>query len=355
MTVRKRGHRFSFDFMIRGVRYRESIPEAQTKHEALKVEADARRAVYEGRYGRQMRSMTFELFVKDVFLPYAKTNRKRHEQDEKVVNGFIEFFRGKALQDIPPFLIEQWKKQAMKTMTLQKTYLKPSTINQKLAVLHRVFSLAVENGYLNQNPVGKVRRLKEGRGRERVMSYEEETSIRFVLSQPRYYNVLNFFQLAVMTGMRANEILGLRFAEIDFDGAEITLPPTRTKEGRKKAVPLNKAALELLRELRAEREGMLAVFGAGAHYTHIGNLWREAIGEAGISDLHIHDLRHTFATRLIERGFSETDVKEILGHSRLRMTEKYAHSSAVSRREAVESLSQDSGRRGRKVANLKES
>jgi hypothetical protein len=100
-----------------GVRYREPIPEAQTKHEALQVEAEARRAVYEGRYGRQMRSTSFEKFAKEVFLPYAEQNRKRHSQDEHVVKTFIEFFKGRALQEIPPMLIEQYKRKAAQTLT----------------------------------------------------------------------------------------------------------------------------------------------------------------------------------------------------------------------------------------------
>lgn len=366
MTVRLRGSckrkhkhsaecmRYYYDFMIRRVRYVESIPEAQTKQEALKVEADARRAVYEGRYGRQMRSMTFELFVKDIFMSYARTNRKRWEQDEKMVNSFVDFFKGKALQDIPPFLIEQWKKQAMKTLTPLETLPKASTVNQKLSVLHRIFSLAVENGYLTQNPASKVKRLREGRGRERVMSYEEETSLRFILAKPRYYNLAIFFELALMTGMRAQEILGLKFSEIDFESAEINLPANRTKEGKEKGIPLNTVALAVLRDQQLEREGMATVFGHGAGYAQIGDLWRDACREAGIVDLHIHDLRHTFASRLLEKGYRETDINRLLGHSKLKMTVKYVHSSEASRREAVESLSQDSGRKEQRVVNLKE-
>jgi site-specific recombinase XerD len=71
-----------------------------------------------------------------------------------VTEGFIEAFKGRALQEIPPMLIEQWKRKQV------LAELKASTINQKLRVLHRIFSLAVENGYLNDNPVAKVRRLR---------------------------------------------------------------------------------------------------------------------------------------------------------------------------------------------------
>jgi integrase len=349
MTVKKRGKRgiWWYDFMIRGVRYRESIPEAQNKHEALQVEAKARRAVYEGRYGRQMRSFSFENFAREVFMPYAEQNRKRHSQDERIVNGFIDFFKGRALQEIPPMLIEQYKRKLAQAPTPMGAKPKASTINQKLAVLHRIFSLAVENGYLSQNPVAAVKRLKEGERRERVMTYEEELVIRQVLEDVRYREVKLFLDLACNTGMRAMEIMGLGLGEVDFDHAEIRLSYLRTKEAKDKVIPLNAVALELLRTVKADH-GDGKVFSYS--YGHTANLWREVCRKAAVVDLHMHDLRHTFASRLLEQGERETDINKILGHSKLRMTTRYLHSSPDSRRRAVESLAQVCHTESRKVA-----
>ena len=144
MAVRKRGKRWMYDFMVRRVRYKGSIPGARSQQEASDVEAQMRRAVYEGRYGRQARSILFENFVEEAFLPYARTNRKRHGQDARVVRTFVEFFKGRALQEIPPTLSERWRRKATRTPAPSGTPPKASTINQKLAALSRVFSLAVE-------------------------------------------------------------------------------------------------------------------------------------------------------------------------------------------------------------------
>jgi integrase/recombinase XerC len=114
---------------------------------------------------------------------------------------------------------------------MKGTAAKAPTVNQKPVVLNRVFTLAVENGYLSQNPAAKVRRLKEGARRERVMSYEEEENLRRVMRDARYFDLLGFFKLAVNTGMRAEEVVGLQFSEVDFEGREIRLPAGRTKEG----------------------------------------------------------------------------------------------------------------------------
>jgi integrase len=342
MAVRKRGARWLYDFMIRGVRYRESIPEAQNKHEALQAEAQARKAVYEGRYGRAIRSTPFEKFVEEVFMPYARTNRKRHEQDARVVKTFVEFFKGRALQEIPPMLIEQWKKKALQTRTPKGTSPKASTVNQKLAVLNRVFSLAVENGYISQNPVSRVRRLREAEKRERVMADSEEADIleAMAANPDRYQDLADFFTLATNTGMRACEIVGLGFDEVDFDRKEVALPAERTKEAKAKRIPLNVVALEVLVKARSDRGPEGRVFPAEFKYSRAADLWREVCKAAKVRDLRIHDLRHTFASRLLAAGVAETDISRLLGHSTLRMTARYAHSSEQSRRRAVEALSQ---------------
>lgn len=204
---------------------------------------------------------------------------------------------------------------------------------------------------MSQNPVSTVKRLKEADRRERVMTGEEEKSIREVLDGDiRYHSLKLFFETANNTGIRAMEILGSTFDEIDFERAEIRLPYTRTKEAKDKVIPLNSAVLALLKQAHEERGGAGHVFGYESSYGQIGHLWREVCKKAGVLNLHIHDLRHTFASRLLERGERETDINKILGHSKLRMTTKYLHSSAESRRRAVESLSQVCHTKEQKVA-----
>jgi integrase len=193
---------------------------------------------------------------------------------------------------------------------------------------------------LRRSDGSKVRRLRETDPRERVITYDEEDALLEVMENPRYYNLKLFFQIAVHTGMRANEVLGLRWSEVDFSAKEINLPHYRTKEGKDKTIPLNSFLVELLTERRFDSEGMEAVFGDGASYPQIGALWRAACAEAKVLNLHIHDLRHTFASRLLQFGHRETDINKMLGHSSLKMTKRYVHSNEASRREAVESLAQ---------------
>jgi integrase len=185
------------------------------------------------------------------------------------------------------------------------------------------------------------------------MSYEEEDALLSVMEDERYYNLRLFFQIAINTGMRANEVLGLRWSEIDLEQRQIVLPYHRTKESKDKGVPLNSFVLGLLADRQKECEGMETVFGYGASYPQIGELWRQACQKAEVVNLHIHDLRHTFASRLLARGHRETDINRLLGHASLKMTAKYTHSSVESRREAVESLTQDCHRETGNVRKIR--
>jgi integrase len=331
MTVRKRKGKkrdtWSFDFMIRGVRYKSSIPEAQNKQDALNAEADARRAVYEGRYGRHAGNCSFEKFVSEVFMPYAKANRKKWSEDEQKCAVFVSFFKGKTFQQIAPMTIEHFKKLRRDTPTKRGTPRKASTINQELAVLSRIFNMAVENGYTNTNPLQKVRRLKASNLRLRYMSEDEEAALREHLP----VTLLPVFELALQTGMRLNEILGLRRSEIGEDA--IYLPASRTKEHKDKTIPLNEVARKVIESLDGEH-----LFGRGYEISWVERQWRAACKSAGVVGLRLHDLRHTFATRLSEMGVTETAIASLLGHSSLRMTARYTHATEEARRQAVDSL-----------------
>ena len=152
-------------------------------------------------------------------------------------------------------LIEQWKRKALQTPTPKGQGPKASAVNQKLTVLTRLFSLAVENGYRSQSPVSRVRRLRESGRPERVMTDSEEAAIREAMGADpaRYHDLADFFTLAVKTGMRANEVVGLQLSEVDFGRREINLPAERTKEGKAKTFPVNSYALEVLERAGSDR------------------------------------------------------------------------------------------------------
>src|SRR5438128_7511681 len=141
-----------FEFMIRRVRYRESIPEARTKVEAEAVEVQKKREVYDGRYGKPTGNQDFEKFVSEAYLPWSKLNKRSWYDDQLITNMLCEYFRGKSFNQITPKLVERFKEARAKERTQHGNERQPATVNRELAVLSKVFTLAVRDGVAASNP-----------------------------------------------------------------------------------------------------------------------------------------------------------------------------------------------------------
>src|SRR5215216_5507243 len=147
MTVKKRGGRWHFSFQIKGVRYREAIPEARTKFQAEQAETKVRDQVFQGTYGTlQLGMESFCQFVSETYLPWAKANKRTWRNDEIIANQWAEIFRGKSLREVSPLAIEKWKRDRAQSITRRGTTRSPASVNLELAVLSRIFALAVEIG-----------------------------------------------------------------------------------------------------------------------------------------------------------------------------------------------------------------
>jgi integrase len=145
--------------------------------------------------------------------------------------------------------------------------------------------------------------------------------------------------LALHTGMRKGEILGLEWERVDLASARIRLE--RTKSGEPRGVPVNRDVYEVLIALApdpARRRGRVFPAGDDRRGSQIRTAFEAALTRAGITGFRFHDLRHTAASHLVMRGASLKDVQEILGHADLRMTNRYAHLSPTHLRGAVERL-----------------
>ncbi|TKC83431.1 site-specific integrase [Trinickia terrae] len=154
----------------------------------------------------------------------------------------------------------------------------------------------------------------------------------------------NFIRLALHTGCRKNELLKLEWTRVDFERSLIQLEPEHTKNNKRRALPLNAEAISALHDQRvwlAENvPGARWVFSVetGARITTIQKGFESACRRAGINDFRIHDLRHTFASWLVMSGESLYVVRDLLGHSSVTVTERYAHLSPHQGRAAVQRL-----------------
>lgn len=154
----------------------------------------------------------------------------------------------------------------------------------------------------------------------------------------------NFIRLALHTGCRRGELLGLEWARVDRRRRLLRLEAEHTKAGRRRVVPLNDeagAALDGQREwLRRSSIASPWVFGLAPdrRITTVQKGFKAACRRAGIEDFRVHDMRHTFASWLVMAGASLYVVKDLLGHSSITVTERYAHLSPDQGRSAVQLL-----------------
>ena len=338
MAVKKRGDRWYYDFMIRRLRYRGAIPEAQNKWQAEKAEARIKIEVFDGKYGRTSGTELLSDFVDQTYLPWARLNKRRPANDELHCKVICEFFAGKTFAQISPLLIEKFKKERRESITCRGGRRRPASVNRELEVLSKIFSLAFDNGLVESNPCRKVRKLRQDNQRKRYLSPEEEARLMSALVGRRVH-LRPLVLLAINTGMRRGELLNLAWRNVDFSRSLIYV--TNTKTGHDRAVPMNSVVRDNLLALREESGGFEYVFTnlrTGSRLTDVKKSFVAACREAQIEDFHFHDLRHTTGTRLADSGSDAFAIAEVLGHRDLQTTKRYTHATEARRRRAVENL-----------------
>jgi len=232
-----------------------------------------------------------------------------------------------ALHTVTPDLIAKQRQELASGYTPKGTLRSPATANRHLAALSCTLTYAVrECGWLGDNPCHRVAKLTESRGRDRVVRSDECTRLLRACAQSRSDSLLVVVLLAITTGMRQGEILGLTWDCIDFDREMITLK--ETKNGRRRCVSLVGQPLQLLRERYSMRNTLNPfVFPSKTRFgeTSIRKAWDESLKRAGITGLRFHDLRHTFATYAAESGASNLELATAMGHQTLQMLQRYTH------------------------------
>lgn len=260
---------------------------------------------------------------------YAKTNKRSWKTDGSYSKSMIEYFGNVQLAEISSFQVEGYKAARL------KENVKHSTVNRCLAILRKMFNLAVEWGYLQEHQRPKFKLFSEKDNlKERILTRDEEAKL-FQVSSSHLRPILT---VALHTGMRLGEILGLTWRQVDFKKGLIRVE--RTKSGLSRLIPVNSALYETLGALRGCRAGAFLFENAktGRPLTSVKTAFLAACGRAGIAGLRFHDLRHTFASRLVENGADIITVKELLGHSSVKITERYTHSQGEQKKFAVSLL-----------------
>ena len=331
-TYRSGVSRWTIDFRDEnGKRIQQALPHAQSKEEALYTLQHEVQKVFDRAHGIEYRrgKIGFKTFARCFLEDYMMTSRRNFQSDVYRLNHLCSYFKETDLRSITPLTVERFRKERLKVGNSK------STCNRHLALMKRLFNVAIEEGYTEENPVQKVKLYSEKDTlKERILKASEEAELMENCSD--YLKPI--ITVALNTGMRLGEILNLKWNNIDLKARRIRVE--KTKSGKVRFIPINDV---LFRELKRLRNGQshFVFFNAKTMkpYVDLKRGFKEACRKASVEGMRFHDLRHTFATRLIENGIDIETVRDLLGHHSITVTQRYTHSSDERKRAAVELLS----------------
>jgi integrase len=201
----------------------------------------------------------------------------------------------------------------------------PTRANRVLEVLRKALNLAIRWDWIEKNPADGFRRNAE-HSRERYLSKDEYERVFAALDAMENRKAANAIRLLILTGARRGEVLGLEWADLDLSLGIWNRPPHKSKDRKRKRIPLSNEALVLLKAMHETADGsFLFPTATGGHLPDINRPWRWLRKETGMPDLRVHDLRHSFASTLVSSGETLETIGKLLGHSQHQTTMRYAH------------------------------
>ena len=263
-----------------------------------------------------------------IFLQYSKANKKDYLRDDAKVKVLHNYFGDKTEVDkITPQRIEDFK--AIMLEKYSKAY-----VNRYLACIKTIFNIGIKNGLIQYNPMISVKMLKEDNQKIRYLTEEEE--IRLFEHLPEHLKPIVI--CALQTGLRKSNILQLRWKLVDLEFKFIEILSQHNKGHKIIKIPISDKLLEVLNNIPRISEYVFANPDTGLPYKDISDGFNNACKKARINNFRFHDLRHTVATRLVEKGIDLRVVQEIMAHSTIVTTQRYMHPTPKRKIEAIEVL-----------------
>lgn len=377
MTIKQRGKDkiCTSAFTIEGRYYvftfngKRGQPLITSKREAREREVELKKRIRAGTFIEEAPAQNFSRFYDEVFMDYSRSHKsaKSTQFDEYYGQNLKAEFGQKKLIQITPRMIERFLLKLSQTDTRFDKPYSPVTVRMHFDRINQLFNQAIRERVINENPCRLVsptvlKQFPSWRRRERWLGKydpkEEEKLFRELDGK-----IQTICRLLLNTGLRPpKEVLGIQKAHINLTdepryykhkGRDFIIPPhalfvAEAKDGRVRSIPLNKTAENILRVLCDDvtTGRWLFVNREGKPLGSIKKGWQRACERAEIDDLRPYDLRHTFATRLVERYVPTPVISALLGHSMAvagfgpesRITPGYAHATWEAMQRAVERL-----------------
>ena len=280
-------------------------------------------------------------FFVEKYLPYVKSYKRSWTTDQSMILNHLvpklgELHMGSMSPPDVAVFVELMKSQGYAL----------GTCNRALVLLRYGFELALrwKVADVDSNPVKEIKNLKNDNRIERFLSNEQAARLLTAVKQSESKMLQYIVLFLIYTGARKREVLDAKWQDIDWDKKSWRIP--KTKSGKVRHIPLSKAALDVIINLKSLLLGgewgvkntpqnfsevtdrfIFMNTRSGKAYISFFYSWDAARIRAGLPDLRVHDLRHSFASFLVNAGRSLYEVQELLGHADIRTTSRYAHLS----------------------------
>lgn len=325
-----------FKFMYRGRRIQRSS-EVYNKEDAKGIGAAYRVKLIKGEVGLEAPEKpampAFNAAMKD-FLEWSEQEYSSHPSTHRRYvtssKALLEYFTTKPLDKIDKDMVEKFKlwrsrqkKQAQGKKSRKPTKatkrIRPATVNRELALLKHLFTH--NEVLIPQNPVSKVAFLDEDNDQFRVLTRDGEMRYLMACSQP----LRDVAVIMVETGMRPEEVYRIRRENVHLDQGHVFNPYGKTKAARRKVWLNDTASAVISRRLTQAKPWLFPGRLEDHPIVKVNAAHTAAVKRSGVAHFRLYDLRHTWATRMVEAGTDLVTLAAMLGHSKINMVLRYAH------------------------------
>ncbi|HPK54127.1 MAG TPA: tyrosine-type recombinase/integrase [Smithellaceae bacterium] len=335
MSLYKRNSVWWMSFSLNGKQLRRST-ETEDRKLAQRIFDKLKGEIAEGKWFERLpgEGYQFRDLMKKYMAEYSAVNKaaSSHKRDKSIVTQLERVFGDYYLTEITPAMISDFK------VKRRADGVSPRTINYELTTMSHAFNMAIrEWGLVSDNPVKKVRKERVSNYIERWLTVEEEKKL--LQASPKWLQDIIVF--AINTGLRQSEILDLKWSQVDMQRRTVTI--FEQKNRCVDTLPLNATVTRLLQVKRcASMQSDVYIFPNTLNQRKENRVlitaFHKALKRAGITKFRFHDLRHTFATRLVQNGVDLYKVQKLGRWKNVTMVQRYAHHYPESLRSAIEMI-----------------
>lgn len=341
MGLYKRNGIWWMSFTHDGKQVRRST-ETEDRKLAQRIFENLKGKIAEGKWFEKLpgEDYTFTELMKKYLEEYSEVNKRPSSirREKFIINNLNGYFGNYYLTEITSSRISQYK------VLRRKQGVSSRTVNHELAIMSHAFNVAIKDWeWIKENPVRNVSREKVRNTMERWLTFEEQEKL--IKVSPQWLQDIILF--AVNTGFRQSEILDLKWQQIDFSRKTITIFEQKNQEVD--TLPLNENASAVLYKRKKVATDQTEYVFPNTIDERKGNrelitAFHKALKKAEIKNFRFHDLRHTFATRLVRNGVDLYTVQKLGRWKTISMVTRYGHHNTESLRDGIRKIDSADGK-----------